>query len=139
MMLMSLQVDRIIFCVFLGGDLEVYQQLLPRYFPSALKIEQQSDQEEDQDETRKEESGEEITEEPSDEVTKEEETEGMFARVTKSYLGKAQVHARTRVWGIRASLASRALCFPLLFQSSFLPRRPIWRSRWEIQRALGAH
>lgn len=67
------RVDRIIFCVFLGGDLEVYQHLLPRYFPSALKIEQQSDQEEDQDETRKEESGEEITEEPSDEGQPEEE------------------------------------------------------------------
>lgn len=117
-MLMSLQVDRIIFCVFLGGDLEVYQHLLPRYFPSALKIEQQSDQEEDQDETRKEESGEEITEEPSDEVTKEEETEGMFARVTKSYLGKAQVHARTRVWGDP--------CFPRLARTLFPSSLPIF-------------
>ena len=85
MMLISLQVDRIIFCVFLGGDLEVYQHLLPRYFPSALKIQQQSEQH--QDEMRKEESGEETTEEPSEEgQPKEEETEGMFSRVTKSYI-----------------------------------------------------
>ncbi|KAL9954613.1 hypothetical protein ACROYT_G042177 [Oculina patagonica] len=34
-------VDRIIFCVFLGGDLDVYKHLLPRYFPSADKHDQE--------------------------------------------------------------------------------------------------
>ncbi|XP_073247803.1 uncharacterized protein [Porites lutea] len=42
-------VDRIIFCVFLGGDLEVYQRLLPRFFPSEDKYDQESEQEQEED------------------------------------------------------------------------------------------
>ncbi|CAH3179560.1 unnamed protein product, partial [Porites evermanni] len=42
-------VDRIIFCVFLGGDLEVYQRLLPRFFPSEDKYDQASEQEQEED------------------------------------------------------------------------------------------
>ena len=41
--------DRIIFCVFLGGDLEVYQRLLPRFFPSEDKYDQESEQEQEKD------------------------------------------------------------------------------------------
>ena len=38
--------DRIIFCIFLEEDLDVYQQLLLKYFPSEESIEQQSHQQE---------------------------------------------------------------------------------------------
>ena len=41
--------DRIIFCVFFGGDLEVYQSLLPRFFPSDDKYDQESEQEQEKD------------------------------------------------------------------------------------------
>ena len=46
--------DRIIFCVSFG-DLEVYQRLLPRFFPSEDKYDQESEkeQEEDIDKTEK--------------------------------------------------------------------------------------
>ena len=44
--LLSLQVDRIIFCVFLEEDLDVYQLLLLKYFPSEESVEQQSHQQE---------------------------------------------------------------------------------------------
>lgn len=38
-----MQVDRIIFCVFLAGDLDVYKFLLPRYFPLEVKHDQIGD------------------------------------------------------------------------------------------------
>ena len=41
--------DRIIFCVSLGGDLEVYQRLLPRFFPSEDEYDQESEQEQEED------------------------------------------------------------------------------------------
>ena len=41
--------DRIIFCVSLGGDLEVYQRLLPRFFPSEDEYDQESGQEQEED------------------------------------------------------------------------------------------
>ena len=41
--------DRIIFCVPLGGDLEVYQRLLPRFFPSEDEYDQESEEEEEKD------------------------------------------------------------------------------------------
>lgn len=44
--LLSLQVDRIIFCVFLEEDLDVYQLLLLKYFPSEESVKQQSHQQE---------------------------------------------------------------------------------------------
>mgnify|MGYP000023013322 FL=1 len=44
--LLSLQVDRIIFCVFLEEDLDVYKLLLLKYFPSEKSVEQQSHQQE---------------------------------------------------------------------------------------------
>lgn len=82
--------DRIIFCVFLGGDLDVYRHLLPRYFPSADKYDQELesfDQQEDASEEEnavkekdKEESHEAEGEgETTENCSKEKETEGLSA------------------------------------------------------------
>ncbi|XP_068683010.1 ADP-ribose glycohydrolase MACROD1-like isoform X1 [Montipora foliosa] len=46
-------VDRIIFCIFLKEDLDVYQHLFPKYFPSAEILEQESSQQENDDNTPK--------------------------------------------------------------------------------------
>ena len=85
-----MQVDRIIFCVFLGGDLDIYNHLLPRYFPSADKhdqelesSDQQDDGEKDEDNAVKEKHDKDVHETEDDGETKEkpnreEETEGMF-------------------------------------------------------------
>ena len=43
--------DRIIFCIFLKEDLDVYQHLFPKYFPSAEILEQESSQQENDDNT----------------------------------------------------------------------------------------
>lgn len=83
--------DRIIFCVFLGGDLEVYQQLLPRYFPSADKTEQKSGQQQNEmkkeelesggkkNDQRHEEGESQGTEGVSEEGKTDEQTEGVSA------------------------------------------------------------
>jgi len=71
---LSLQVDRIIFCVFLGGDLDVYQQLLPKYFPSSDKFESGQQQEGD-----KQEKEHESAKDKKEEHHKEGESEGMFS------------------------------------------------------------
>lgn len=45
-------VDRIIFCVFLGGDLDIYKLLMPRYFPSDDKHDQRGDHEVEEDDDK---------------------------------------------------------------------------------------
>ena len=84
--------DRIIFCVFLGEDLDVYTHLLPRYFPSADKYDQELEsieQEEDVnqegnvvEETEKGESHESESEgKAAEKSDKEEDTAGLFCVV----------------------------------------------------------
>ena len=82
--------DRIIFCVFLGEDLDVYRHLLPRYFPSADKYDQELESIEQQENANEEENAVKETEkkelhegedqgEATEKATKEEETAGLFA------------------------------------------------------------
>ena len=82
--------DRIIFCVFLGEDLDVYRQLFPRYFPSADKYDQERESIEQQENANEEENAvkekekKELHEgedqgEATEKSTKEEETAGLFA------------------------------------------------------------
>ena len=70
--------DRIIFCVFLGEDLDVYTHLLPRYFPSADKydqelesIEQQEDVKPEQQEDSNQEQQEDANQEQQEDVNQE--------------------------------------------------------------------
>ena len=81
--------DRIIFCVFLGEDLDVYRFLLPRYFPSADKYDQEPESIEQQEDENEE--GNAVKEKEKDELNesegegkateksnKEEEATGLF-------------------------------------------------------------
>ena len=72
--------DRIIFCVFLGEDLDVYTHLLPRYFPSADKydqklesIEQQEDVKPEQQEDANQEQQEDANQEQQEDANKEQQ------------------------------------------------------------------
>ena len=89
--------DRIIFCVFLGEDLDVYTHLLPRYFPSAEKYDQELEsieQEEDVnqegnavEEKEKDESHESESEgKAAEKSDKEEDTAGLFCVVDSKTL-----------------------------------------------------
>ena len=71
--------ERIIFCVFLGEDLDVYNHLLPRYFPSADKydqelesIEQQEDANQEQQEDANQEQQEDANQEQQENANQEE-------------------------------------------------------------------
>ena len=72
--------DRIIFCVFLGEDLDVYTHLLPRYFPSADKydqklesIEQQEDVKPEQQEDANQEQQEDANQEQQEDANQEQQ------------------------------------------------------------------
>ena len=65
--------DRIIFCVFLGEDLDVYRHLLPRYFPAADKYDQELASFEQQEDAN--EKGNAVKEKEKDEL-QESEGEG---------------------------------------------------------------
>lgn len=89
--------DRIIFCVFLGEDLDVYRHLLPRYFPSADKYDQELESielEEDADQEGNAEEGKEKEESQESEgegkaakkSDNEEETAGLFCIVDSKTL-----------------------------------------------------
>lgn len=93
--------DRIIFCVFLGEDLDVYRHLLPRYFPSAdkydqelesIELEEDADQEGNAEEEKEEEKEKEESHESEGEgkaaekSDKEEETAGLFCIVDSKTL-----------------------------------------------------
>ena len=75
--------DRIIFCVFLEEDLDVYQQLLLKYFPSEESIEQQSHQQEiDVTQTNKAKGNDDKPIEEEGEG-KSGDTEGVISRVCR--------------------------------------------------------
>lgn len=89
--------DRIIFCVFLGEDLDVYSHLLPRYFPSADKYDQELESIEQQEDVNQE--GDAVEEKEKEELhesegegkaaeksDKEEETAGLFCVVDSKTL-----------------------------------------------------
>ena len=72
--------ERIIFCVFLGEDLDVYNHLLPRYFPSADKydqelesIEQQEDVNQEQQEDANQEQQENANQEQKEDAKQEQQ------------------------------------------------------------------
>jgi len=74
-------VDRIIFCVFLGEDLDVYRYLLPRYFPSADKYDQEPESIEQQEDANELEEGNAVKEKDKDEL---QESEGAGKATEKS-------------------------------------------------------
>ena len=85
--------DRIIFCVFLGEDLDVYSHLLPRYFPSPDKYDQELESTEQQEDANeegnlvKEKEKKELHEgegegEATEKSATEDETTGLFALST---------------------------------------------------------
>lgn len=85
--------DRIIFCVFLGEDLDVYSHLLPRYFPSPDKYDQELESTQQQEDANEE--GNSVKEKEKTELhegegegedtakfNKEDETAGLLALST---------------------------------------------------------
>ena len=89
--------DRIIFCVFLGEDLDVYRHLLPRYFPLAdkydqelesIELEEDADQEGNAEEEKEKEESQESEGEgkAAKKSDNEEETAGLFCIVDSKTL-----------------------------------------------------